>query len=616
MALISPCLLLAIAAMPAQSGPPPSHQDGFSVQPDGPAGPAASNRLAGFVGSRNSPHLAQALADAGAGGAIYRRSCFLNDLGAASAIDEDFSHARRVGHRLWLGVVGTPRSLSPHPDRTGSTFGTGLPEYARFPPTDPLAWADAVLDFIEELELAAGVVPDYLEIWNEPDRPEWYTGTAQEFLRFYAAAVPRIKAMRPSMQIGGPGLAGVRSTLNLNRGFLEVMLQYADTVGAPLDFLSWHHYAPANELHTTGTVASLKSLAAAAGMGALPCFVSEWNIVSTADGGYGELFDRAPAAANFAGFLTSAYELGLDGNLYFMDLDEADVGGITDLQGLGIGALTHHGVKKPVFRAAEFMFGMAGEELLPVTPPEREESLRVLVSRSGNRVRIAASNDAIEANWVFVQRAAENGMTAGWLYPRWLAAGGNQASIRTLRREGLSPRQAIAVMRFMPEVFAAERYETESRTLKLTLTGSAPFAFGDVWRFDATHHSPAEALTTLQPEIEEVAKSALRASCEACALSLTNAGYPYSWREIKDINGDFLAWAAQEGIPHGIAVAALKVMRDTLRDARLAKIHEINALPETALTPENAAAAGIKERHRTIRLELEPNSMIIFDITL
>lgn len=609
-------LVLGIMALALQAGPPPTHHDGFSVQPDGAAGLPAGNRLAGFVGSRNSPRLAQALADAGASGGIYRRSCFLSDLAAASAIDEDFGHARRMGNRLWLGVVGTPRSLSPHPDRTGSTYGTGLPEYARFPPTDPLAWADEVLDFIEELELSSGTVPDYLEIWNEPDRPEWFTGTAQEFLRFYAAAVPRIKAIRPGLHVGGPGLAGVRSTMSLSRGFLEVMLQYADTVGAPLDFLSWHHYAPATELHATGTIAHLKDLAAAAGMGALPCFVSEWNIVSTADGGYGELFDRAPAAANFAGFLTSAYELGLDGNLYFMDIDEADVGGITDLQGLGIGALTHHGVKKPVFRAAEFMFGMAGEELLPVTPPEREESLRVLVSRSGNRVRIAASNDAIEANWVFVQRAAENGMTAGWLYPRWLAAGGNQASMSTLRREGLSPRQAISVMRFMPEVFAAERYETESRTLKLTLTGHAPFTLGDAWRFDSAHHSPADALETLQPAIDSVAKAALRSSYEACALYLTSAGYPYTWREIKDINGDFLAWAAQEGIPHGIAVAALKVMRDTLRDERLAKITEINALPETALSPESAAVAGIKERHRTITLQLEPNSMIIFDITL
>jgi len=611
-----PSLTLVMLSLAPQGGPPPSHQDGFRVQPDGPAGPSAGNRLAGFVGSRNSPRLAEAFADAGAGGGIYRRSCFLSDLAAASAIDEDFLHARAAGNRLWLGVVGTPRSLSPHPDRTGSTYGTGLPEFARFPPTDPLAWADAVLAFIAEIEHEAGVTPDYLEIWNEPDRPEWFTGTAKEFLRFYGAAAPRIKAARPGMQIGGPGLAGVRSTLNLQRGFLEVMLQYADTMGVPLDFLSWHHYAPANELHATGSVARLKGLAQAAGMGAIPCFVSEWNIVSTAAGGYGALFDRAPAAANFAGFITSAYELGLDGNLYFMDGDEEDEPGITDLQGLGIGALSHHGVKKPVFRAAEFLFGMAQEELLPVTTPPREESLRVLVSRSGNRVRIAASNDAIEAGWVFLQRAEEHGMTGGWLYPRWLAAGGNQASVRTLIREGLTPRQAVDVLHFMPDVYAAERYEIESRTLKLTLTGHAAFTLGEAWRFDAEHHSPADSLATLQPEIDLVAKAAFRSSCEACANHLTSAGYPYSWRDIKEVTGNFLPWAAQEGIPHGVAVFALKLMRDTLRDDRLAQIAAINDLPETALAPESAAAAGIVERRRTLTVELPPNSLIIFDVTL
>lgn len=609
-------LCLALLAPTPQAGRPPAAVDGFTVQLDGPAGPAAGSRLAGFTGSRNSPRLAQAFDDAGAGAGIYRRTVFLNNPGATSAIDEDFLLAHGQGQRVWLTVVGTPRLLSPHPDQTNNTFDTGLPEYARYPPTDPLAWADATLDFLQQLESSTGLQPDYLEIWNEPDRPEWYTGTAQEFLRFYLAAAPHIKAARPGLRIGGPGLAGVRSSLNLGRSFLELLLLASSTFGAPIDFLSWHHYAPANELHATGAVARLKALAAASGLGAMPCFVSEWNIGPSAQGPLGPLFDRAPAAANFAGFITSAYELGLDGNLYFMDMDEADEAFITDLLGLGIGALTHHGIKKPVFRAAEFLFGMAGEDLLPVIPPSREESLRVLVSRSGNRVRVAASNDAIESMWVFVQRAEENGMSPGWLYPRWIAAGDRAATLASLQYQGLSYEQAVAVLAFMPEVFDAERYQTESRTLSLFLPGNATFTLGEAWRFDATHHAPAENLNALKPWIELVAKESLRASLEACALYLTNAGYPYTWQDILPIQSDFIPWATQQGIPYGIAVLALKIMRDTLRDERLARIADINSRPEAALTPENAAAAGVRVGRRKLTVDLPPNSMIIFDITL
>lgn len=585
--------------------------------PDGPAGPPAGERLAGFVGFRNSPRLAEAFADAGAGSGLYQRKVFLHNPGAASSIGEDFALARAQGRRLWLTVVGTPRLLSPRPDLTGNSYDTGLPEYARFPPPDPLAWADVVIDYLAELEASAGLLPDYLEMWNEPDRPEWYTGTVQEFMRFYVAAALRIKTARPGLQVGGPGVAGVRSVLNLHQSFLETFLITAAVLLVPPDFVSWHHYAPANELHATNTVARLQALAQAHGLPAIPCFVSEWNLVPSAEGAHGPLFDRHPAAANFAGFITTAYEVGLDGNLYFMDLDEEDEPGpVTDLRGMGIGALSEHGIKKPIFRAAEFLFGMTKEELLPVTAPLREESLRVLVSRSGNRVRVAASNDAIESAWVFAHRAEENGMAPGWLLPRWLAAGGNQATYATLLREGLSEEQAVAVMNFIPAVLAAERYQTESRTLRLTLNGGAPFTLAEVWRFDATHHAPAEHLATLEPWITRIAKAARRASTEACALTLTNAGYPYSWHDILAIQGDFLAWAEQQGIPFGIAVQALKIMRDTLRDQNLARITEINSRHETALTPESAASSGIRVEGRTIVVEMAPNTMIILDLTL
>ncbi len=606
-------LTLARAAFAVQS---PAPQDSFVFQPDGAAGPAAGDRLGGFVGYRNSPRLAQAYDDAGARTALYRRTVFLNERENYRYIGEDFRDAQARGRRPWLGVVGTPQILSPHPNETGNSYGTGLPEYARYMPTDATAWADEVLDFIGDMETDYGVVPEFVELWNEPDRVEWFTGTAPEFLRFYGEAAARIRAVRPGMLVGGPGLAGVTSTLDLEQGFLWGLVAFAGSVGAPLDFVSWHHYAPANELHHTGAVQSLKALARSVSLGTMACVVSEWNIYPSAQGPFGAEFDGSHAAANMAGFVTSAYELGLDGNMFFLDLDESNDPGITDLAGVGLGALTHHGIKKPVFRIAEFLFGMSAEEILPVTAPASEVSLRVLVSRAGNRVRILASNDAVSPHWVFVARSQENGMDPGWLYPRWLAAGGRRASVQSLVQVGLTVQQAIAVLMFMPEVFEADRYEVEPRVLTITLSGTAPVTLGDAWRFDATHHAPAAQRTLILPWVELVENGAQRSAASVTAVYLTGEGYPYSTQELLAIQGDFLDWAAQEGIPYGIAVEALKLMRDTLRDERLAYMGQLNTLPETELRAETAAAAGVVLAGRTITMTIEPNGVSVLDLGL
>ncbi len=606
--------LALVASVPGPQSPRP--QDAFSFQPDGAAGRPAGDRLAGFVGYRNSPRLAQACEDAGTGDGLYRRSVGMHAPDEVRWLGEDFLTARSFGRRLWLNVVGTPQNLSPHPNETGNSYATGLPEFARYPPTDARAWADLVLAFIGDLERDYGVVPDYVEVWNEPDRVEWFTGSPGEFLAFYAAAAARIKAQRPGILIGGPGLAGVTSTLGLEHSFLWAVVSGAAASGAPLDFASWHHYAPANELHATGAVAALKSLARAAGIGPMACIVSEWNIYPSAQGAAGVEFDRSHAAANFAGFITSAYELDLDGNLYFQDLDETDDLGITDLAGKGLGALTLHGIKKPVFRLAEFLYPMAAEDILPVSSPAQEMSMRLFATRAGNRVRLVVSNDAIEPRWVFAFRARENGMEPGWLFPVWITAGGTQATVASLMQAGLSFGQATAVLNFMPQVFAASRYETAPREALIDLLGSAPFTLGAAWRFDEAHNAPAEHLAALAPWLDLAERAAQRAAAAATASFLTALGYPYTTQELLAITIDFLDWAAQEGIPYGYAVDALKLMRDTLRDERLAYVAPINALPETALSAETAAAAGVVLYGRRLSVMLQPNSVTVLDLNL
>ena len=48
----------------------------------------------------------------------------------------------------------------------------------------------------------------YWEIWNEPDIPSFWSGTPEQYYRLYEATAKALKAVDPSLQVGGPAMAG------------------------------------------------------------------------------------------------------------------------------------------------------------------------------------------------------------------------------------------------------------------------------------------------------------------------------------------------------------------------------------------------------------------------
>ncbi len=592
-------------------------EDGvFYSAPGGRTRPGAGDRLAGTVGWRSSGRLMDIFEQSGVGSGYYRRMLTVHDTGAGRYIGEDFANAKAAGRITWMTCVGTPASLSPHPDQTENEYGTGLPQYARYAPTDAIAWADVVLDFVDEMETAYGVAPDFIELWNEPERVEWFTGTVAELLDFYAASAQRLRDVRPAIKVGGPGLAGYRSPMDGTESVLFALTRHAAATGAPLDFVSWHHYAPANELLFSQTVAGLRELRAELGLANFETAISEWNIYPSAEGAAGPEFDGSHAAANYAGFLTTAATVGLDRNLFFLDQDEDNDPGITDLAGVSLGMLTQHGIKKPVMRLSEIMLDMAREAALQVIHPADEFSLRIAASREGNRVRYVVSNDVVTGLWVFANRSRENGMEPGWLHPLWLAAGGPQATEASLMAQGLTQEQAAAVLGFIPEVLLADRYINEPRPVTLTFTGRASFRLGEVRRFTASVNAPALQRTAILDELEAAEAAAQLAAAEEAAAYLNGEGYAYTAQEILNIEGDFFAWADQEGIAYGQAVACNRILNDALREERLASHESLNALPEMRVTVESAAAAGITLSGRTLTFLMEPDTAMVFDVLL
>jgi xylan 1,4-beta-xylosidase len=78
----------------------------------------------------------------------------------------------------------------------------------------------------------------YWEIWNEPDMPlQFWTGTPGQYYMLYEETAKAIKALDPSLKVGGPGLSGAFKDIYLNG-----LARWCRKTNTPLDFYSWHSY--------------------------------------------------------------------------------------------------------------------------------------------------------------------------------------------------------------------------------------------------------------------------------------------------------------------------------------------------------------------------------------
>src|SRR5262249_6474242 len=117
------------------------------------------------------------------------------------------------------------------------------------PPRDFARWQELVYRFVAhcaERYCPAGVERWHCEVWNEPDLPNYWRGTVEDYCRLYDHAVAGAVRALPGARIGGPATSGPArdSAREFLRRFLDhcVAGRNAATgaVGARLDFVSFH----------------------------------------------------------------------------------------------------------------------------------------------------------------------------------------------------------------------------------------------------------------------------------------------------------------------------------------------------------------------------------------
>jgi len=553
------------------------------------------------------------LNDTGTAGGLLRHDLRVNT--PYGGIPTSLLKAEQIGLETWITLMGTPLDQSSSTE--GEEYTSGLPPYARWTPISTNTWADTVITILENYESLHGFVPSFVEIWNEPDRREFYNGDITDYLELYTAASRKIKFRWPDIQVGGMGLAGHRSKMGGTQSAILSLIDHAAANNLPLDFVSWHHYTIANGLQYSGFIEDVRQRLDSYNMSNVKLIVSEWNIYPSPN----PEFDGGHNAANYAGFQTTARELDLDGNIMFV-LQDVKRGNATigDFTGNGMGAITEHGIKKPVFHVIETIQAMASEPMLTTIRPDEELSVNVYATKMGNRVRCVVSNDAVPAEWVWSNRLRDAGVAPGYLWPLYVGASKNNGAAHKpnhaeLLAEGITELEISAIHEMEGELNMAWDFSENDRPVEIVFGGGQVPNISNVRRFDNAHNNFADRVDEIMPYLVQAKDNAKWYGLNEVADYFATNEIIVSPEEL-ELYGDIQQWATENNVPPGIAINSMNVYLKALAEGQLLDADLLNSLPQMSVNSMTAEDAKFTTTAGSVSFNLEPDSVVIFDIYL
>ena len=158
------------------------------------------------------------------------------------------------------------------------------------PPKDMQAWQELVEAFTRHVTRrygAAEVRQWYFEVWNEPNLPQFFAGTQEDYFALYDASVQAVKTVDPLYQVGGPGTAGLEEGT-----WIPELIDHCVQNMVPLDFVSTHAYGVDGALDEFGTyrhtlkkdqdcivkeIRRARADVQQSGMPGLPVLYTEWS---------------------------------------------------------------------------------------------------------------------------------------------------------------------------------------------------------------------------------------------------------------------------------------------------------------------------------------------------
>ncbi|AIE83678.1 GH39 family glycosyl hydrolase [Fimbriimonas ginsengisoli] len=255
------------------------------------------------------------------------------------------------------------------------------------PPKDYGKWSDLVAalthHWIERYGLDE-VKKWYFEVWNEPNLRGFWAADQKEYFHLYSVTANSIKGVNHDLRVGGPATAGA--------AWVPEFIRYCVDNKTPVDFITTHTYGVdvgyLDEFGGRGTVLSknpesiigdvkrVRKQIKESAIPSLPLHMTEWSSSYTpAD----PVHDSYVSAAYILEKLKGAIE-DADSMSYwtFTDIFEEAGPRMTPFHG-GFGLVNYQDIKKPAFRAYEYLNKLGPTRLRCADP----NSLTATDSRGG-----------------------------------------------------------------------------------------------------------------------------------------------------------------------------------------------------------------------------------------
>ncbi len=263
------------------------------------------------------------------------------------------------------------------------------------PPKDYKQWANLMEKlahhWVERYGLEE-VKEWFFEVWNEPNLPDFWKGTQDNYFKLYRHTAAAIKSVDAALKVGGPATA--------KNEWIEEFLDFCEKKKVPVDFVSTHHY-PTDALGSEGDdtetqlANSRRSILREQAQDAYrrargqPVYYTEWNASSNPR----DLRHDEPYAAAFLAKTVLETNGLVEGYSFwtFTDIFEENYFPSVPFHG-GFGLLNLHGIPKPVYRAYELLHRLGTEQLVV---DGIHETVNVWAVRQENSVTVLLTNHAL-----------------------------------------------------------------------------------------------------------------------------------------------------------------------------------------------------------------------------
>jgi xylan 1,4-beta-xylosidase len=244
----------------------------------------------------------------------------------------------------------------------------------------------------------------FFEVWNEPNLRAFWTGSRTDYFKLYRTTVRAIKAVDPSLRVGGPATA--------RDGWIDEFIEFCETAHVAVDFVSTHHYPTDADMSAAGTENRLArsrrsilrqwaqdSRRRACGR---PLYYTEWN---TSADDRDPLHDEPYAAAFVVKTLMEVSGL-VEGYSFwtFSDIFEESYFPSVPFHG-GFGLMTLHAIPKPAYRAFELLRRLGHERLLVDGLHHTVDGWVVRDNREVRRLTVLMTNHALPRHAIATERA-------------------------------------------------------------------------------------------------------------------------------------------------------------------------------------------------------------------